>query len=568
MRLMFRKTKTASLRLTPPRELVSRGTIISSRAGGFFPGGFDKLLFPSYGAVIARIMVALIASFLTMGFFFPYWWYADQDLILAYQGLLLNDGRPQEYFDHTGYLYVLAISGWYWLCHWVGLLPVHRLSELPPGRDVAAFELAWQHLVEAGRVLSLLLAGLFVWTFAALLRRLLGDWRIAAMAGLALAFSASFAMHMRYLRTELLSSALVTTALLAVLLAARTKAGIERRSLLLALGGLCAALAVVTKVQAIFPAMAIPIIALAFGQKPARRTDLRENAKAWRCVAVIALAALATGVPAGALFLRGLAETGQSIFPYQPLGLVPAGTYQALIATAIAVAMMAYAMLWRVPVVDTAAAMAAVIFGISLGLLSIALRFHEQNLLAVTHPIEHMFYFASWASQDLAHEPQILSQSLFALLWRGFHTAMETHTPLAHPWRRPTFLLEWLAIAGAVVLWRRGERAVPLRIALLLLVAWGLDTLFTLRGGFRLEYFVYTDPLLIIAAALAAAYFPELQKSVAAQMSAVVLFGVIILWAHVEPKRGFALRIPSAAPCVWLPIYLKAVDRFPFCSAA
>lgn len=277
---MVRRTKAVSLRLLVrtswyfgfgrlrsigPHKMPSR-EVLPARAGGFSARDFDRLLFPSYGAALARIMIAMVASFLVMGFFYPYWWYADQDLILAYQGLLLNDGRAQQYFDHTGYLYVLAISGWYWLCHWIGLLPVHNLTELPPGLRVAAFELAWQHLVEAGRVLSLLLAGLFVWTFTALLRRLVGDWRVAVMAGLALAFSASLAMHMRYLRTELLSSGLVTTALLAVLLAARTKAGIERRSLLLALGGLCSALAIVTKVQAIVPATAIPVIALAFGK--------------------------------------------------------------------------------------------------------------------------------------------------------------------------------------------------------------------------------------------------------------------------------------------------------------
>jgi hypothetical protein len=526
---------------------------------------FEKLFAPSYTAAMARILFAMTASFFLFGFFYPYWRYADQDLILAYQGLLLNDGRPQDYFDHTGYLYDLAIAGWYRLDHWLGILPIHALSELPPSADAGAFDAAWQGLVEAGRVLSLIFAGLFVWIFTASIRRLVGDWRIAVLAGLALAFSGSFAMHMRIMRTELLSAGLFTTALLGVLLAGKEHVRDERRAMLLAIAGLCSTLAVVTKVQALFPVLAIPVIALAFGQRPTTAAEHRKAYVEWRWWAVpLALAALASAVPATALFIRGLADTTKSIFPYQSLGILPAGAYQALIALAVVSAMIAYAVIWRVGVLATLTSMAAVLLGVSLGLLSLELVFHEQNLLAVTHPIEHMFVFASWSSSDLAHQPQVLSETLFGMLLRGFATVMAAHTFVLHTTPRPTLLLEWLTIGGAVVLWRRGERVLPLQIALLLLVAWGLDTVFTLRG-LKLEYFVYTDPLLIIAAALVAVRFADLRHSARVQKVGVCLFAVYIVWAHLEPVKPLLGHGDPAQSCGWIPTYLKAVDPFPFC---
>ena len=176
---------------------------------------YERYVFPGWWTSLAAIFAGMVISFVLFGLFYPFWWFSDQDLILAYQGLLLNAGLPQEYFDHTGYLYALMIAGWYDLLHWVGLLPVHALTEMPPPTDVPAFDAAWQHLVVAGRVLSLLAAGFFVWLYASLVRRLVGDWRVAVLAALALALSSAVIMHMRMMRTELLSGGLAVVALLA-----------------------------------------------------------------------------------------------------------------------------------------------------------------------------------------------------------------------------------------------------------------------------------------------------------------------------------------------------------------
>ena len=230
----------------------------------------EKYLFPGWKTSIAAVLGGMVISFVLFGLFYPFWWFSDQDLILAYQGLLLNAGLPQEYFDHTGYLYDLVIAGWYSLLHWVGLLPVHALSELPPSKDVPAFDAAWQQLIVAGRVLSLLLAGFFVWLYASCVRRLVGDWRVAVLAAMALACSGAVIMHMRMMRTELLSGGLAVIALLLILSAAQGSAPGMLRPALLALAALLATLAIVTKVQAVLLVVTLPAIALTFGRQGTR----------------------------------------------------------------------------------------------------------------------------------------------------------------------------------------------------------------------------------------------------------------------------------------------------------
>jgi len=293
---------------------------------------FGSVFFHGWKTSLVAIALGMALSLLLVGFSMPYWKIADQDLPLAYNGLLLNDGRAQEYFEHTGYLYHLLLAAWYRLLHWLGFLPVHALSELPPAADVAGVDRAWQQLVEAGRVLSLILGVAFVWAYAALMRRLIGDWRIAVMAAIALAWSGGVAMHIRIMRTELLSAGLVTCALLLVVVAARARA--VRRAVYIGLAGLCASLAIITKVQALLPALAIPIIALAFGQTvPAGEREAPGAARPWTVAAVAIAVAVALALPAFVLLAQGMAGGTN----YRPIGGGMSGIYQWLIALWVAV---------------------------------------------------------------------------------------------------------------------------------------------------------------------------------------------------------------------------------------
>jgi hypothetical protein len=519
---------------------------------------FGRVFFHGWNTSLVALALGMALSLLLVGFSMPYWKIADQDLPLAYNGLLLNDGRAQQYFDHTGYLYHLLLADWYRLLHWLGLLPVHALSEVPPAADVAAFDRAWQQLVEAGRVLSLILGVAFVWAYAALMRRLIGDWRIAVMAALALAWSGGIAMHIRIMRTELLSAALVTSALLLVLVAAR--AGTLRRGVYIGLAGLCAILAIVTKVQALLPVLAIPTVALALGQAvPARERDAPGNTRPWSVAAVAVAMAVALALPAFVLLAQGMAGSTN----YRPIGGGLSGVYQWLIALWVAGAMLAYALAYRASATDTVAAMAALVVGIELGLLSLDIRYHVQNVIAVANPVEHMFASAALGASPLVHESQMLTGAFAAALAKGLLQALALHSFVFNTSARPTLLLEWLAIVGAIVLWRRGERRLPLQVAVLIVTAWAIDAAFSLRS-LQTPYFAYTDPLLILSAALVLSHLPELQARRWAQHGAIALLVVTVVWAHLEPVKAVASHKNPQEACTWLPAHVTLI-RFPFC---
>src|SRR5215813_2739776 len=120
-----------------PQGGGKRGSALMETDG--WAARFEKVFFHGWKTSLLAIALGMALSLVLVGLLMPYWKIADQDLALGYQGLLLNDGRGQEYFDHTGYLYHLLLAAWYRLLHWLGVLPVHVLSELPASSDVAGF---------------------------------------------------------------------------------------------------------------------------------------------------------------------------------------------------------------------------------------------------------------------------------------------------------------------------------------------------------------------------------------------------------------------------------------------
>ena len=285
---------------------------------------------------LALILLGIVVSVIACGYFMPYFRKADQDLVLAYQGLLFNDGSPQSYYDHTGYIYYLALGAWYGLPHAIGLMPIAAASQLPADGD--AFVAAWTGAVRAGRLFSMLAVCVYVAGFYALTRRLFGDRRIAILAALALAVAGSTMLHARMMRTELISAAFTTAALIAALIAAREPRR-GKQALMLAGAGLCAMLALETKVQALIVLLAFPPLVLAFGVYPDKR-----HGGGWTRALLLALAATALIPVAGGVLWRAWEAPGVI---YPALGVLPRGGYQiALIAWLLAFTV-AFALVWR-----------------------------------------------------------------------------------------------------------------------------------------------------------------------------------------------------------------------------
>ena len=86
-------------------------------------------------------------------------------------------------------------------------------------------------------------------------------------------------------------------------------------------------------------------------------------------------------------------------------------------------------------------------------------------------------------------------------LLEGIASVLARYTFVLHSSPRPTVFLVWLIVPGIALAWRRGERQTAIQALVLLLAAIGIDAL-GVRRGLKSEYFVFTDPLIIVAGAI------------------------------------------------------------------
>ena len=183
---------------------------------------------------------------------------------------------------------------------------------------------------------------------------------------------------------------------------------------------------------------------------------------------------------------------------FRPLLLGRFGFYQAALLILIGGCMVAYAAIWRVSVAETLASMFTMAAGASIALLALNFEYNTDNVIAVVNPLEKMLAFADADTTDaaIASGPWgILS------LLNGIGSVLARYTFVLHPSPRPAMFLPWLIVPCIVYAWSRGERLVAVQALLLLLAAIGIDTL-TVRRGLKTEYFIFTDPLIILACAI------------------------------------------------------------------
>src|SRR5260370_8133088 len=75
---------------------------------------------------------------------------------------------------------------------------------------------------------------------------------------------------------------------------------------------------------------------------------------------------------------------------------------------------------------------------------------------------------------------------------------------------RPSVFLTWLIVPGIIYAWRRGERLAAMQALLFMLTAIGIDAL-GVRRLLKAEYFIFTDPLIILPAPILLHPFPDLR---------------------------------------------------------
>jgi len=521
---------------------------------------FDRLTFLGWRWGLAAIIAGLALSFFLFGYAVIYWRNADMDFMVIYNALAMNDGKPQHFFDHTAYLTILSVKYWFQFLHALGLLDAWSLSSLPPASDAAAFDAAMTHAVRAGRVLAFLIAAGSVLIFAGLMRAIVRDWRVAMLATLAFAFSGGIAVHSRILRSELISALPVIFALMVLIIAGR-RGGLVR-PLALGLAAVLCMLGLENKVQAILLIGALPLMILPFGSdKSASIAFWRGSLAAWLVTAVAAVVAGAIVGIASPLIDAGFDRALIDAAQFRPLLMGRYGVYQLALIFLVGACMIAYAAIWRISIAETLASMFSIIACAALTLLLLYLAYDNRNVIAVANPLEKMLTFADTATNDAASGGGF--SGIFRLLLEGVGSVLARYTFVLHSSARPTVFLTWLILPGIVVTWRRGERLAALQALVLLAAAIGIDTL-GVRRGLKSEYFVFTDPLIILSGAILLDRLTDLRFARWTYATAMVLFVLHLAIGQAEPVKYAFKRNGPESVCEWNRYYMPLL-ALPWC---
>ena len=505
------------------------------------------------------ILALLSASFFFAGYFIIYWRNADMDFMIVYNALVMNDGKPQEFFDHPSYFTILSVKWWFQAMHALGLLDAWKLSSIPSALNVPAFDAAMTEAVRAGRIVAWLTATLLVAIFAALSRRLFSDWRIALLATFAFAFSGGMAVEMRILRSEMIAASFFIFALMILIIAGRC-ATIWRPLALAAAAALCV-LGMENKIQIILPIAALSFLILPFGASTgASGAFWNKSARAWAVVLFAGAASVFFGWLALPLLAAGMDSAATAEATIRPLIGGRFGLYQIALLGWIAVCMIAYAAIWRISVTETLAAMFAVVTGAAFGLLALYLQYNVQNVVAVINPIEKMLMFADMPAAGTGDSSLMAA---FGLLLSGLKSVLERYSFVLFTSPRPTVFLIWLIVPGIVLAWRRGERQVAVQAVLLVLLATCIDALGVPRG-LKPEYFILTDPLIILAGALLLEKMSDLRFSKWAYPIGVALIVAHVAISQAEPVKHVLKRSGPEYICEWNEYY-EPLLPMPWC---
>lgn len=492
------------------------------------------------------ILSLLTASFFLAGYFVIYWRNADMDFMVAYNALALNDGRPQAFFDHPSYFTILSVKWWFQFMHWLGLLDAWKLSSIPSALNLPAFDAAMTSAVRAGRVVAWLTATIIIIVYAALIRHVVRDWRVALLTTFAFAFSGGVAVHMRILRSEMIAACLFTFAFMILIIVGRRPTA--WRPLAVAAAAALCTLGLQNKVQLILLIAALPMMMLPFGASTSASVAFWNNSVgAWTATFIAALTAIAMTSLAMPLIAAGLDPNAIKIAQLHPV-LGAFGIYQVALLGLIAICMIAYAVIWRISLTETLTAMFAVVAGAALGLLTLYIQFNPQNAVAVINPIEKMLVFADTPATAAVHGGKILAE--ISLLFAGVESVLKRYTFVLFSSPRPTVFLTWLIVPGIIYAWRRKERQVAIQAALLILAAIGTDAL-GVRRGLKAEYFIFTDPLIILSGALLLDRLDDLRWRKWTYAIGVALITIHIAISQAEPVKHVMKRSGPQYICDW-----------------
>jgi hypothetical protein len=149
------------------------------------------------------------------------------------------------------------------------------------------------------------------------------------------------------------------------------------------------------------------------------------------------------------------------------------------------------------------------------------------------------------------------------LFLSGVASVLQRYTFVFFTSPRPTVFLTWLIVPGIVYAWRRGERQTATQSALFMLCAIAIDSL-GIRRGLKVEYFIFTDPLIIIAGMLLLNRMNDLRFHKWAYPIGATLVALHIGVSQAEPIRMATARRGPEPICEWNQHYLPLLPM-PWC---
>jgi hypothetical protein len=317
------------------------------------------------------------------------------------------------------------------------------------------------------------------------------------------------------------------------------------------------------KVQAILLIGTLPIAILPFGSEQSRSVAFWSTPAGLLAVLVAAIAAALASWAAWPLVSLGLNQSLLRAATFHPLLLDRFGIYQAMILVLIVGCMIVFAAIWRVSITETIASMLALIAGSGAALLLLNVDFNAANVIAVFNPLEKMLTFADASTSNVAKGSSPVA--VVALLLQGLASVFARYTFVLHSSPRPAVFLTWLIFPGIVYAWRQGKKQVAVQSLLLMGAAIGIDAI-TVRRGLKIEYFIFTDPLIILAGAILLDSMRYLRFHKWAYPIAATLIGLHIAVGQAEPIKYAFKRTGPASICEWSPYYMPLM-RLPWCPA-
>jgi hypothetical protein len=332
------------------------------------------------------------------------------------------------------------------------------------------------------------------------------------------------------------------------------------------IAAMLALLAMINKVQSIFLVAALPLMVLPFGVSAGG--GHRFWTLSWRAVAAVMVLwgiALLAVYAASDLMRLGWSDGIAARLGSAPLIGQSSRAYWIAIAVWVGTGVMAFAMLWRVAVLECLATVAALIAGAALALLSLHIVYHPTNVAVVFNPIEQMMLYAIGSNPELAQTGSFVSWDKLRVLLETVVATIARRTFILQTSPRPSVFLEWFVVAGIVLAFRRGERKLALQAGVLMLTVWAVDTIGMLRG-LKQEYFLLTDPLIIIAGALLLAKLVDLHSHRWAYPAGMALIVAHVAISQAEPAKHMFKRGGPEELCG---LYHQAskVEKLPICKA-